>query len=114
RRPVNWTGNPTRLHRVADHCQMALQGGRRGGGEALNRVLWKDPPVQSAPTRFAPQDSELAGHRIHRGDMIVLGFAAANADPQVQQGYTAANRAHMAFGHGEYGCPFPAPELAEV
>ncbi|HLU76190.1 MAG TPA: cytochrome P450 [Nonomuraea sp.] len=111
---ANWIGNTLRLMLVDDHFQMDLQGGRSSVGEALNHVLWKDPPVQSVPTRFATQDSELAGHRIHRGDMIVLGFAAANADPQVQQGYTAANRAHMAFGHGEYGCPFPAPELAEV
>ncbi|MFD2356368.1 hypothetical protein ACFSTC_54520 [Nonomuraea ferruginea] len=41
--------------------------------------------------------------------MIVISLVGANADPQVQQGHTAANRAHMAFGHGEYGCPFPAP-----
>ncbi len=24
------------------------------------------------------------------------------------------NRAQMSFGHGEHGCPYPAPELAEV
>lgn len=26
----------------------------------------------------------------------------------------AGNRAHLSFGHGDHGCPFPAPELAEV
>jgi cytochrome P450 len=24
------------------------------------------------------------------------------------------NEAHMSFGHGEHGCPYPAPEVAEV
>src|SRR5207302_180620 len=26
----------------------------------------------------------------------------------------AGNRAQMSFSHGEHGCPYPAPELAEV
>ena len=48
---------------------------------------------------------------------MARGLAAANADPQVHPGSFAdsgINRAHMSFGHGEHGCPFPAPELAEV
>ncbi|MFI6706329.1 cytochrome P450 [Nonomuraea sp. NPDC050478] len=111
---AGWIGNTLRLMLVDDHFQMDLQGGRSSVAEALNQVLWKDPPAQNLPSRYAAQDCELAGHRIRRGDMIVISLVGANADPQVQQGHTAANRAHMAFGHGEYGCPFPAPELAEI
>ncbi|MFG1947683.1 cytochrome P450 [Nonomuraea sp. NPDC048826] len=111
---AGWIGNTMRLMLVDDHFQMDLQGGRSSVAEALNQVLWMDPPAQNLPSRFAAQDCELAGHRIRRGDMIVMSLVAANADPQVQRGHTTANRAHMAFGHGEYGCPFPAPELAEI
>ncbi|MEU8244899.1 cytochrome P450 [Nonomuraea sp. NPDC048916] len=114
---ANWIGNTLRLMLVDDHFQMDLQGGRSSVGEALNQVLWKDPPMQNTPARFSAQDCELAGHRIRRGDLLVLSLAAANADPQVQPGadaYTGPNRAHMSFSHGEYGCPYPAPELGEI
>ncbi|WP_310742257.1 cytochrome P450 [Microbispora sp. H13382] len=114
---ANWIGSALRLMLVDDHFSMSLQGGRSSVGEALNDVLWKDPPSPSLHPRWAVQDCELAGRRIRRGDMLVLGVAAANADPQVQPAAHAdsgANRAHMSFGHGEYGCPFPAPELAEI
>ncbi|MDA0634770.1 cytochrome P450 [Nonomuraea sp. MCN248] len=111
---AGWIGNTLRLMLVDDHFQMDLQGGRSSVAEALNQVLWKDPPAQNLPSRYAAQDCELAGRRIRRGDMIVISLVGANADPQVRQGHAMANRAHLAFGHGEYSCPFPAPELAEI
>ncbi|MFD0659057.1 cytochrome P450 family protein [Thermocatellispora tengchongensis] len=114
---ANWIGNTLRLMLMDDDFSITLQGGRSSVGQALNEVLWKDPPLQNAPGRWAVQDCELAGRRIRRGDMLVLGIAAANADPQVQPAAypdSGANRAHMSFSHGEYGCPFPAPELGEL
>lgn len=111
---AGWIGNTLRLMLIDDHFQMDLQGGRSSVAEALNHVLWKDPPSQNQPSRYAAQDCELAGHRIRKGDLLVLSLVAANADPQVQQGRATSNRAHLSFGHGEYGCPFPAPELAEI
>lgn len=115
---ANWIGNTLRLMLVDDHFSMTLQGGRSSVGEALNEVLWKDTPTMNMPSRYAARDCELAGRRIRRGDLVVLGFAAANTDPQVQPaahpGGSGANRAHMSFSHGEYGCPFPAPELGEI
>lgn len=114
---AHWIGNTLRLMLVDDHFSMTLQGGRSSVADALNEVLWKDPPLQNLPSRFAIQDCELGGRRIRKGDMIVLGFAGANADPRVRpadHAASAANRAHMSFSHGEHGCPFPGPELAEI
>lgn len=116
-KPVgDWVGNTLRLMLIDDQFSLALQGGRSSAAQALNEVLWNDPPLPISG-RWATQDCELGGRRIRRGDLVMLGLAAANADPQVHPGsseYSVTNRAHMAFGHGEYGCPFPAPELAEV
>ncbi|MGA2828324.1 MAG: cytochrome P450 [Streptosporangiaceae bacterium] len=114
---ANWIGNTLRLMLIDDQFSLALQGGRSSADQALNEVLWKDTPTQNFIGRWAVQDCELGGHRIRRGDLLVLGLAAANVDPQVHPRSFAdsgANRAHMSFGHGEHGCPFPAPELAEV
>lgn len=113
----NWIGNTLRLMLVDDQFSVALQGGRSSVGHALNEVLWEDTPTQNFIGRWAVHDCELGGRRIRGGDLLVLGLSAANTDPQVRpDSYTdsGANRAHMSFGHGEHGCPFPAPELAEV
>jgi cytochrome P450 len=57
------------------------------------------------------------GQRIRKGDLVALGLAAANTDPQVRpDAYAAAmgNHAHMSFSHGEHGCPFPTQEIARI
>jgi cytochrome P450 len=113
----NWIGNTLRLMLTDDQFSVTLQGGRSSAGEALNEVLWKNTPTQNFIGRWAVQSCELGGRRIRKGDLLVLGLAAANSDPRVQpqeHGARGANRAHMSFGHGEHGCPFPAPELAET
>ncbi|GAA3761274.1 cytochrome P450 [Salinactinospora qingdaonensis] len=113
----NWIGNALRLMLIDDQFSVTLQGGRSSAGQALNEVLWKQTPTQNFLGRWAVHACELGGRRIHRGDLLVLGLAAANADPRVQPEFHASsnsNRAHVSFGHGEHGCPFPAPELAEI
>ena len=114
---ANWIGNTLRLMLTDDRFAVTLSGGRRSVGQAMNEVLWEDTPTQNFLGRFATQATELGGQRIEAGDLLVLGLAAANADPQVRPDAYAdqsSNQAHLSFGHGEHGCPFPAPELAEV
>jgi cytochrome P450 len=114
---ADWIGNTLRLMLIDDQFSLTLQGGRSSADQALNEVLWKDTPIQNLIGRWAVQDYELGGQRIRKGDMLVLGLAAANADPQVRpDSFTDAgiNRAHMSFAHGEHSCPFAAPELAET
>lgn len=113
----DWIGNTLWLMLVDDQFSVNLQGGRSSAGQALNEVLWEEPPVQSVPTCWAVHDCALGNQRIRRGDLIVLGLAAANTDPQVRPDSYAdsgANRAHMSFSHGEHRCPVPASETAEI
>lgn len=114
---ANWIGNTIRLMLTDDRFAMTLSGGRGSVGEALNEVLWHDTPTQNFIGRFATRDTQLGGRRVRAGDLLVLGLAAANADPHVRPdlaGGALGNHAHMSFGHGEHGCPHPAPEVAEV
>ncbi|GAA1540280.1 cytochrome P450 [Actinomadura kijaniata] len=104
---------------IASALRVVLAGGAfggepRGDGDALREALWEDTPVQGVIGRWAVHDCVLGDRRIHRGDLLVLGLGAANADPHAQPDGAAPNRAHLSFGHGEHGCPPPAPELAEV
>jgi cytochrome P450 len=114
---ANWIGNTLRLMLTDDRFAVTLSGGRRSAGQALNEVLWEDSPSQNSLGRWAVRDTQLGGQRIEAGDALILGLAAANSDPEVRSDFsagTAGNHAHMSFGHGEHGCPHPAPEIAEV
>jgi cytochrome P450 len=113
---ANWIGNTLRLMLADDQFSLTLQGGRGSVAQALTEVLWKDTPTQNFIGRWAVQDCDVGGQRVRKGDLLVLGLAAANADPKIHPASfdDSVNRAHMSFGHGEHGCPFPSPELAEV
>jgi cytochrome P450 len=113
----DWMGNTIRLMLTDERFAVTLGGGRRSVGQALNEVLWEDTPTQNFVGRWATQDTQLGGQRIRKGDLVVLGLAAANTDPQVRpDSYAGAmgNHAHLSFSHGEHGCPFPAQEIARV
>lgn len=114
---ADWMGNTLRLMLTDDRFSLNLSGGRRSIGQALNEVLWEDTPTQNFVGRWAVQDTRLGGRHIRKGDAIVLGLAAANADPLVRPGShgdSAGNQAYMSFSHGEHGCPQPAREIAET
>jgi cytochrome P450 len=112
---ADWIGNTLRLMLTDDRFAVTLSGGRGSVGQALNEVLWADTPTQNYPARWATRDTQLGGQRIQTGDLLVLSYAAANADPQVQPGsFASGNHAHMSFSHGEHGCPYPAREIAEI
>ncbi len=122
---INWTGNTLRLLLTDRRFRASLSGGRLTVADALEEVLWRDPPTQNFPGRWATEDTVLGGQFIAAGDMLVLGLAAANADPAAQgpvtppTGYGAAaaregngmtgNRAHLAWGAGKHVCPAQQP-----
>jgi cytochrome P450 len=113
----DWMGNALRLMLTEPRFAVDLAGGRSSVGHALNEVLWEDTPIQNHVGRWATQDIQLGGKPIREGDLLVLGLAAANADPQVRpHGHEGAtgNHAHLSFSHGEYGCPYPAQEIART
>ncbi|GAB2812262.1 cytochrome P450 family protein [Streptomyces daliensis] len=85
-----------------------LRGGDLGVDEALDEVLWHEPPMTHMPARYALRDTELGGRRIRRGDCLVLGLNAANAtDPRLPplDRRPPGNRGHAAFSAGPHMCP---------
>jgi len=107
---INWTGNTLRLLLTDRRFRATLTGGRLTVSDALEEVLWRDPPTQNFPGRWATGDTVLGGQYINAGDMLVLGLAAANADPAVQGADgVGGNRAHLAWGAGRHVCPAQHP-----
>ncbi|MET9803723.1 cytochrome P450 [Streptomyces sp. NPDC006368] len=114
---ADWIGNSLRLMLTDDRFAASLSGGRHSVAEAMNEVLWADTPTQNVAGRWASRDTRLGGRDIKAGDLLLLGLAAANADPRVHidnSALTGGNSAHFSFGHGEHRCPFPAQEIAEI
>jgi len=111
-----WIGNTLRLMLTDDRFAMTLSGGRQSVGQALNEVLWEDTPTQNFPGRFATCDLRLGGRQIRKGDLLILGLAAANHDPLVRpdRRMSVGNQAYMSFSSGEHRCPHAAQEIAGV
>lgn len=118
---ADWIGNSLRLMLTDDRFAASMSGGRHSVGEAMNEVLWEDTPTQILAGRWTARDTQLGGQHLETGDLVLLGLAGANADPDVRSamptgagGLTGGNNAFFSFSHGEHGCPFPAREIAEV
>jgi cytochrome P450 len=113
-----WIGNALRLMLTDDRFSASLSGARSSVQEALTEVLWEDSPSQMNAGRFAVHDVELGGKVVRKGDLLLLGYAAANKDPRVHAGPRApgggTNHAHLSFSHGEHGCPHAARGTAET
>lgn len=106
---VNLLGNGAAL--LMDHPDQlaALREGRASWATATDEVLRFDSPVQRTG-RMALRDTEVAGERFARGQLVVLILAGANRDPAVfadPQRFdvmrTDADR-HVAFSQGIHYC----------
>jgi cytochrome P450 len=105
---VNLIANTLRVVLTDRRFRTNLAGGHLTLPDALEQVLWDDPPMTTNLGRWATGDVELAGKRIRQGDMLLLGLAAGNADPAIRPDTTAAvhgNRSHLAFSGGPHECP---------
>ncbi|MGW0632170.1 cytochrome P450 [Streptomyces sp. NPDC002758] len=74
----------------------------------VEEVMWNTPPLAVLPGRFATSDLELGGCPIKEGDLLVLGLAAGNTDPEVRpdtEVSVAGNQSHLAFSAGPHECP---------
>ncbi len=86
----------------------SLTGGHMTLPDAVEQVLWDEPPTIVIPARWATGDTELAEHSIRAGDILVLGVGAGNVDSVVRPDLNTpmhGNRSHLAFGGGPHECP---------
>ncbi|WP_051177846.1 cytochrome P450 [Nocardia concava] len=80
-------------------------GGSLSTRDALDEVLFDDPPMANFCISFPPrdvfmEDSWLPAHR-----PVVISMAACNNDPAIRPGQFTGNRAHLAWGAGPHICP---------
>ncbi|MGW7270718.1 cytochrome P450 [Streptomyces sp. NPDC054864] len=109
---VNWIATTLRILLCDPQFRSSLTGGHLSVDDALDLVLWRFPPTQNFPARYATRDMTFGGQAVRTGDMLILGLAGANADPQIlpDDGTpVVGNRSHLAFGAGPHICPAQDP-----
>jgi cytochrome P450 len=107
-----WIAQALRLMLTDPRFAGRMRGGRLGVDDALDEVLWRDPPQANLPARFALRDVTLAGQPVAAGDALILGLAAANADPRVHSDdrwNEIGNRSHLSWSAGPHACPAQVP-----
>ncbi|QIJ66143.1 cytochrome P450 [Streptomyces sp. JB150] len=85
-----------------------LTSGQLNISAVVEEVMWNSPPLAVMPGRFAAADLELGGHHIQEGDLLVLGLAAGNLDPEIRPDAGVSvqgNQSHLAFSSGPHECP---------
>ena len=65
--------------------------------------------VQIAFPRFARHDHDLFGHRVARGDVVIVHLLAANRDEALKPGASSfcpagEHQSHLTFGYGAHRC----------
>jgi len=109
---TTWIAQTLRLMLTDRRFAGRMRGGRLGIDDALDEVLWRDPPMSNMPARYALVDCELGGQPIERGDALILGLASANNDSRVHTGdpwLEIGNRSHLAWSAGPHACPAQRP-----
>ncbi|MER5766496.1 cytochrome P450 [Streptomyces sp. NPDC001985] len=105
---VNLIANTLRLVLTDRRFRASLSGGQMTLPDALEQVLWDAPPLSTIPGRWAIGDTVLGGRQIRAGDLLMLGLAAGNTDPEIRPDLSApvhGNRSHLSFSSGPHECP---------
>ncbi|WP_030297643.1 cytochrome P450 [Streptomyces katrae] len=105
---ANLIANTLRMVLTDRRFRANLSGGHMTLPDALEQVLWDEPPFMTMLGRWATGDTELAGTPIKAGDMLLLGLGAGNVDPEIRPDLTVpvhGNRSHLAFSSGPHECP---------
>ncbi len=106
---VNLIGNGTRQLLRHPEQRELLRADPSLWGNAVEEILRFDSPVQNT-ARIAIRDTELDGHPVASGSLVMLVIGAANRDPKVFTDpavfdITRANaREHLAFSSGIHFC----------
>ncbi|MFJ9848523.1 cytochrome P450 [Streptomyces sp. NPDC101150] len=105
---VNLIANALRMVLTDPRFRAHLTGGHMTLPDALEQIMWDEPPMMTLLGRWAASDTHLGEQAIKAGDMLLLGLRAANADPAIRPDPTApvhGNRSHLAFSSGPHECP---------
>ncbi|MBF6163324.1 cytochrome P450 [Streptomyces gardneri] len=83
----------------------SVLGGSLSTRDALDEVLFNDPPMANFCFSFPKQPVLIDDVWLPAHQPVVISMAACNTDPAIRTDQYAGNRAHLAFGGGPHVCP---------
>jgi cytochrome P450 len=86
-----------------------LSGGNLQVEDALDEILWTDPPLANFAMTYPAEDVEFRGVTLPKDQPVVISFAAANTDPALAGEHREGNRAHLSWSAGPHTCPAQGP-----
>ncbi|WP_408649056.1 cytochrome P450 [Streptomyces poriticola] len=86
-----------------------LAGGSMPVDDAIDEVLWTDPPLANYAIHYPVQDVELDGNLLRAGTPVLISLAAANTGTGLAYDRRRGNRAHLAWSAGPHTCPAKGP-----
>ncbi len=73
--------------------------------DALNELLFTDPPVSNFSVSYPRQPVFIEGQWLPAHHPVVISLSAANTDPEVGARAHTGNRSHLAWSAGPHACP---------
>ncbi|MFF7991631.1 cytochrome P450 [Kitasatospora xanthocidica] len=92
----------------------SLFGGAMTAHQAIDEVLWHEPPLANLSAHYPRYDTVLHGREIKAGSLVLVSYAAANsqAAPPTDGGeLRSGESAHLAWAAGPHACPARDPAL---
>ncbi|WP_067664967.1 cytochrome P450 [Nocardia miyunensis] len=97
--------NALRLIMTDNRFADGLLGGALLTRDALDQVLFEDPPLPNASITYPRHPILIDGVWLPAHQPVVISLAGCNNDPDIGGGYHTGNRAHLAWGVGPHSCP---------
>lgn len=115
---TNLVGNALARMLTDDRYYGTLSGGALTPRDAIHDVLRNEPPMANFSAHFPKRDVLFHGTRVRRGQLVLVSYAAANA----QMGRSAPGEgggalgpggggAHLAWAAGPHACPVQGAAL---
>ncbi|WP_378734061.1 cytochrome P450 [Nocardia brasiliensis] len=83
----------------------SVLGGSLSTRDALDEVLFNDPPMANFCISFPRQPILIDDIWLPAHQPVVISMAACNTDPEIAANQYAGNRSHLAWGTGPHVCP---------
>ncbi|WP_432036968.1 cytochrome P450 [Streptomyces cucumeris] len=108
-------GTEPQRNLIANGLYLLLSDDRYSGGgllveDAIDDVLWNQPPMANYAPHYPVQDVDFGNARLPSGELVLISFAAANTDPKLSSSrQLLSKRAHLAWSAGPHACPAKDP-----
>ncbi|GAB2514254.1 cytochrome P450 [Nocardia heshunensis] len=101
----NLISNTLLLMLTDDRFGGDMLGGSLSTRDALDEVLFNDPPIANFATSFPRQPILIDTTWLPANQPVVISHAACNNDPEIAGGDRTGNRSHLAWSAGPHACP---------